>query len=86
MNYKVTAINDIGESPMTSATSIILGTRPLLPPPPELVTASQSAIKVEWQAPDNGGSPITSYNIFINSGTGGNYVQIGDSVATEFEA
>lgn len=40
MNYRVTAVNDIGESPMTDATSIILGTRPALPPPPELVSAT----------------------------------------------
>jgi hypothetical protein len=37
MNYKVSAVNDIGESPLTEPVAIILGTKPQMPAPPELV-------------------------------------------------
>jgi predicted phage tail protein len=86
MNYKVTAVNDIGESEMTDSISIILGTVPQMPSAPVKVSATRQSIKVKWDLPDNGGTPITKYNVYINSGTGGQYIQIGTSTTREFEA
>jgi hypothetical protein len=40
MQYKVTAVNDIGESPLTTAVSIIVGTIPAQPAAPTKVSAT----------------------------------------------
>jgi hypothetical protein len=42
-----------------------------------LSSSSLTSIGIQWIAPDNGGSPITSYNLFVNSGTNGAFIQAG---------
>ena len=43
------------------------------------VAPSGNAVRLNWSAPDNGGSPITSYNIYRKEGTGGVEARIGSS-------
>jgi PKD domain-containing protein/flagellar hook capping protein FlgD len=39
---------------------------------------------LSWEAPDNGGSPITGYNIYKRIGTGGSFNLVGTSTGTTF--
>lgn len=55
-------------------------TEPTVPKAPN-VTANQSATNVmlSWAEPDNGGSRITSYNVYRKTGMGGTYALIGST-------
>lgn len=77
MVYKISAVNDVGESAQSSSVSVLLGTVPATPTTPIRVSAAQTTITISWDAPDDGGTPITSYIIDINSGAAGAFVQSG---------
>ena len=52
---------------------------PAIPQAPRLegfVDAGNTAVTLSWQAPDNGGSPITSYKIFRSAIPGGSYASL----------
>ena len=80
--YKVSAINDVGEGPLTAEVAIIAATVPLQPDAPTRTSASLSSISIEWTAPDNGGSPILSYTLQMNQGTGSSTF---DDIATNID-
>ncbi len=73
--FKVTAVNELGESEasnVASATSKKLTAT--LPGAPTKLTASRSgtAIALTWAAPaSNGGSPISSYKLYRGTSSGG---------------
>jgi titin len=66
----------VGESLQTDPLSIIVATVPLKPVAPKQVSASKTHIEVAWDAQDDGGSDITTYTLFVNSGVDGAFVQI----------
>jgi hypothetical protein len=84
MQYRVAAVNDIGQGPQTSSVSIILGTVPGQPGAPSRIEATQTSITVGWSAPDDGGSPITHYHIMINSGSGSTFIVAGETTNRQF--
>jgi large repetitive protein len=84
LTYKVSAFNDIGEGELSDHVSIILGTVPATPAAPTLIESTQTTIEIEWIAPDSGGTPITSYFVQINSGSGNTYVTVGETTALSF--
>jgi hypothetical protein len=77
ITYKISAVNDVGESPMSVDVSVLLGTIPEVPGVPTRVSATQTEIEIEWQAQDDGGTPITQYNVQIDSGAGGSFEDAG---------
>lgn len=49
------------------------------------VVRNGNIVSLNWSAPDNGGSPITSYNIYRKEGTGGVEGLIGSTTKTIFD-
>ncbi len=70
--FSVTALNDLGESGKPPALSAIPRTVPSVPTMGILVPAS-SQISLTWSPGGNGGSPITSYNVYRSDASGGPY-------------
>ena len=67
--FKVSAVNHIGESQLSTEGSVIAATVPDAPSAAPLkVTSTKTSITVEWTAPYNGGSAITGYKVFMNGG------------------
>jgi len=62
--YRLYAINAVGESLPSSVFSGTTNpiTQPF-PPPQVTASASETSVTITWQAPDDGGSPITGYGI-----------------------
>src|SRR5437899_3073462 len=67
--YKVSAVNSIRESPQSNEASAILSTIPSAPQNLQ-ATAGVGSVTLSWQAPSNGGSPITGYKIYRSSSSG----------------
>ena len=70
--FKVKAVNDAGESPLSPSSDPIYAAEP--PEIPEnltLVSRSSSQIRIRWTAPKNtGGLPITGYKVYKAVGSG----------------
>lgn len=64
--FKIIAKNLVGESEASDEFAIIAATVPVAPDLPIEVSASQTQITIRWTAPDNGGSFITSYDVYYN--------------------
>lgn len=66
--FKVTARNAVGSSPQTSAFSIVAANVPSQPAAPTTaLDGGQTNAIVTWTLPFNGGSPITSYKVYIQA-------------------
>lgn len=80
--FKVSAINFNGESELSDE---LTAHACVAPDPPALlqrVTGDATSITLSWTAPpDDGGCPLTGYQLFRDSGLG-----IGDSISTEVDA
>lgn len=66
VRFKVIATNMGGHSVASKALTVVVASTPATPAdPPESddTTTSGSAIKIKYTAPDDGGSPITNYEI-----------------------
>ena len=61
--FKVTAINYVGEGPLSNEITVIAATEPDQPLPPTKTGSSKTTISISWTAPNSGGSPILSYTI-----------------------
>lgn len=65
--YRVRAINAIGRGAFSVAISAITdpepATRPDAPHAPGLTAMVHQSIRIAWRAPDDGGSPITGYEL-----------------------
>jgi hypothetical protein len=64
--FKVSAVNVIGEGAKSIGTSIIAAT---VPYQPDAVTRKDAAayfIQPEWTAPQDGGTPIRGYRVYKN--------------------
>ena len=59
--------------------TVIIASTPATPlsgPLSDDTTTSGSAIKIKYSAPDNGGSPITNYEIQMDNGLGGPFYTV----------
>ena len=64
-HYRVSAINAIGTGPASNVATVTTPAGPPGQPTGLTVTEGHHAVKVEWTAPaDDGGSPITGYQVF----------------------
>lgn len=48
------------------------------------IDAAKTKVTLTWQVPDNGGAPITSYNVFRRAGSAGEFQKIGNVPETNF--
>lgn len=75
-------MNHNGESPLSDALLVHACVAPDPPPLLERLTGDATTITLAWQAPiDDGGCPITGYQLKRDSGLG-----IGDTITTEVDA
>src|SRR5207244_1426318 len=67
--YKITAVNSVGTSTQSTEAS---ATTFSIPSAPQNLQATGGAgnVTLSWQAPSNGGSPITNYKIYRSSSSG----------------
>ncbi len=64
---QVRAANAIGDGPWSSTASATPRSVPDPPSAPTLTPGQNGVIEVAWEAPDNGGAPITSYDVQYRS-------------------
>ncbi len=55
---------------------------PAAPRVDSVVTLPIGSVEVRWAAPDNGGSPITGYNVYRKTGAAGIYARLGANPST----
>ena len=67
--YKVTAVNGIGEGPLSGEVSAVPATTPGIPVP--VATPGNASVSLSWPAPLNNGSTITSYKVYRSTSSGG---------------
>ena len=69
--FRASAINRVGEGPLSPySISIKAANAPGKPHTPTYVSSSSTTITITWQDnEDNGGSVITAYNIYLDSGS-----------------
>lgn len=65
-NFWVVALNYIGSGTASQKLSVTASQVPDAPAAPT-ITASYNSIQVSWIAPNNQGSPITYYTVFMDS-------------------
>ena len=56
---------------MSPALAIMAAQVPSAPTNVVMVTQSATQIQISWQVSDNGGTPLLTYRIYSNGGTGG---------------
>ena len=83
--FDVTAVNGVGEGPVSTEASATPATVPVAPTA-LTATASDTQVALTWTAPtNNGGEPVTSYNIYQGTSSGGEtLLQNTASTATTF--
>lgn len=60
--FRVLAVNDVGESLPSTSTPMVIATVPGAPGTPSKIDQTLTTIKIQWIAPSiNGGSPVTDY-------------------------
>lgn len=81
LSFKVTAINEAGEGDYSGVLDIVAGTVPSQPLNVAKVNSTVDQITISWQAPiDNGGSPITDYQIYWDNGLGSSMSLVASTV------
>lgn len=83
--YRITAVNIAGESPQTNyigATPTTI-TAPGVPTNMALTLGTNNII-IGWTAPSNGGSVITSYNIYRSNALSGTFTRIASPITTSY--
>lgn len=71
--FKYRAKNTNGWSVFSSILTVKAASTPSKPPTPTLITATSTSMQLQFYKPhDNGGSDITSYELYINDGTDSN--------------
>ena len=78
----MSAINYIGEGPLTASIGIVAATIPDTPAAPTRTTAGLTFISIAWIGPFNGGSALISYIIQRNAGTGSTSYTTIDTIAS----
>lgn len=72
--FAISAYNEIHESETSPLLMVIAGTEPAQPDPVWRLSSALTAITIEWIAPYDGGSAITSYLISSNMGDGTTFI------------
>lgn len=63
----MSSVNVVGESLLSTTTSILASSLPGIPSTPTKVTADSNSIKISWTAPSNtGGSSLLEYYIYVD--------------------
>lgn len=68
--FKVSAVNVVGEGPLSPASFIIAAKVPDKPVSLAKVSASITQITISFTAPYTGGTPLTGYKFYWNNGSG----------------
>jgi len=71
-SFKVESRNSYGYSALSSSISLLCAIEPEKPLAPT-TTINQSEIVIDWSAPNNHGSPITSYRVYLLQSDGVTY-------------
>ena len=56
------------------------------PDTPTILSASSASISIQWTQPTSGGSPVTSYNVYVAAGSAvveGDYALVSDTGLTQ---
>jgi hypothetical protein len=73
--FKVSAVNYVGEGPLSTEIFVVAADMPEMPSnPPTVTLITQSSISLTLEAlpeTSNGGSPITGYIVEVDDGLGG---------------
>ena len=81
--FRIKARNIVGDSASYATVSVMAATLASAPGAPTRKFSSETSIGIQWTAPaDNGGTPITDYQVFWDSGVGGAYTLLGNSLNT----
>lgn len=79
--FRIKARNSIGDSIYSEEVSLMAATLPGAPGQPTRLTSTETTITIQWTVPtDNGGTPITDYLVMWDEGSGGSFVQAGQSL------
>jgi len=85
--FKVSSVNQIGESDLTDEIKIIAADLPEAPASPPVVTlVTETSISLTIAAipeASNGGTPITGYFVEIDDGNGGPFTRVHDSLTLD---
>jgi predicted phage tail protein len=78
--FRVVAINDVGESIPSTSTPMVIATVPGEPSSPSKIDQTLTTLKIQWIAPTiDGGSPVTDYQIKIDREDGNGFVVSGNT-------
>jgi hypothetical protein len=76
--FRVLAVNDVGESLPSVPTPMVIATPPGPPGACTKIASTLTSIKVQWVAPSvNGGTPVTNYQVSVDFGDGNGYTVVG---------
>jgi hypothetical protein len=79
-SFKVQAINAVGLSAYSNTAVVVAGLLPSkVSPAPTKYSATTTEIEIRWTAPNNGGSSITDYKVYWDSGLGNTFSLLGTS-------
>jgi len=78
-------VNDVGESLPSDSTPLVIATIPSVPDAPSKVRSTLDSITISWAPSEtDGGSPITNYEIKLDSSQGDGFTVVGYSATTDF--
>jgi Fibronectin type III domain len=69
-SFKVSAENAVGEGPVSNSVTILAATVPASPNTPVMISQSPTMIRISWNIPNDGGSPLLGYTILFDGGIG----------------
>lgn len=76
--FRVVAVNDVGESIPSVSTPMVIATVPGAPGACTKIDSTLTSIKIQWIAPSvDGGTPVTDYQVKVDAGSG--YVVAGNT-------
>jgi len=82
-DFRVIAVNDVGQSLPSQPTSLVIATIPLAPSMPTKVSSLLTTITIEWDEPESdGGEAIQNYVVKMESIEGDGYEVIGYTTET----
>ena len=77
-DFRVIAVNDVGQSVASEPSSLIIATIPSASGQPVKISNTMSSVTIEWTEPvDDGATPITDYHVQMDSGSG--FITIGNT-------
>ncbi len=94
--FRVTAVNALGEGPASAQVSVVPGLTTPPPPPPLsppsapfalMVGVASAQVSLSWTAPSTtGGSPVTSYNVYVSTVPGAAGTKVASVAAKGYTA